>query len=444
MEHNHEPYHNTKIITNKKIMTDKIHFGLIVLFLLVYILGTLIKTGSISSFAFICLSIIMLFSDISQLTYSFLFFAPMYLYMVLGTFPLYNVIIVALFMKRLLDKRTKINMLHIILFISLIIIEFFNILLMGTTISFNIIKLFMIIFIASLHFYNFPIDFSIKTGANYLFYGTFIYGGLFLFESRNFIFSNSYRIGGLGELDPNTYALYNLLAISVFIQQFMLGRYNRKQSIFMSIASLVILGAGFLTLSKTFLIFNFILLILIMIGSHKKPKHLFKLLLVLSIFFIIIIKLPLFTDSINSIVARIEMGRTGGDLTTGRTDIFRSYLQYIFSNVRTFFFGDGMYSYMPMLKIRPHNSLLELIISWGIIGTIIFISIFGFGAHFYKIKHKKNYNFKFYKLIPIIILFLYSQSLTLLYQEATYAYIIITLMLAIEVEGDKRKFRRLT
>ena len=64
---------------------------------------------------------------------------------------------------------------------------------------------------------------------------------------------------------------------------------------------------------------------------------------------------------------------SGGDISTGRFDIWKQYLDYIWNSPTTLLFGDGLGS-PYYLSQGPHNAYIELIFFLGIIGGAIMVS----------------------------------------------------------------------
>lgn len=410
------------------LLSDTSYFYLIIFMTFVYVVGSISNIFALIVLSFITLSLICAVATTNQLVYTLFFFTPMYLYVVIGTFPIYNVIILLLVFKRLMDKNTKLNLLFSFLLISIITLEVIHLLVSNTSPSFNTIKLFLIIFIICQHLFETPGGYSNAVGIKYLLAGTFIYAAAFLWINQSIVVTDSFRLGGLGELDPNTYGLYNLLAISLLGQRLLV---HKQRPIIYPISFViigVILMAGALTLSKTYFLTTIGMTMIFVIASMKNKFQFFTLTSVLLSLGFILSRLPYFISTIDKILGRFEMGRRAGDITTGRTFIYHDYLNYLQEHVRTVVVGEGMYSYMNNFEIRPHNTFIELVMSWGILGGTIFISLFVVGAFKYRQNMKKQEKINLLNFIPIILLLIYSQSLTLLYQEATYVYIIISIM----------------
>lgn len=410
------------------LLNDRSYFYFLCFTTLVYNIGSIFNSTGLTTLSFFALSLLCVVSTINQLTYTLYFFTPMYLYLVIGTFPLYNVIILLLLLKRLLDCDFHLNVLFSFLLISVISIEVIHLIASGTVPTFNTIKLFLIIFLIGLHLFETPRGYSNALGIRFLGAGTFLYAATFLWLNQNIVVTDSFRFGGLGELDPNTYGLYNLLAIALIAQNLLIKR-NRKFSYFSGLMIIgVVLIAGALTLSKTYFLTSIGITVVFLIATLNNKKQFFVSMTILSLGGFLLSRSAYVVTTIEKILYRFEIGRRAGDITTGRTFIYNNYMEYLHDHIQTVIFGEGMYSYMNNFEIRPHNTIIELIMSWGIVGGIVFICLFIAGASKYRMRFEEPESIKLLSFIPLMLLLIYSQSLTLLYQEATYVYIVISVM----------------
>jgi len=137
---------------------------------------------------------------------------------------------------------------------------------------------------------------------------------------------------------------------------------------------------GFLTLSRTFVLclamiaFMYVFSIGTNLVKTARTVVLF-LILVVVILFAIYTSVPYVFENI---VERFNED----DVTNGRGDLFAYYNDHIFSSLKYFFFGIGIHNILSKMGAIyidapfdvPHNAFQEIIVGWGIVGLIIFLS----------------------------------------------------------------------
>ena len=82
------------------------------------------------------------------------------------------------------------------------------------------------------------------------------------------------------------------------------------------------------------------------------------------------------------------------NFTSGRSNIQSDYLKYLYSNLESLFFGRGI-NYLDFytrygMTFVAHNTYLDIVLSWGVFGSIIFFFTVIFCIRKY-IKIKRNY-----------------------------------------------------
>lgn len=133
----------------------------------------------------------------------------------------------------------------------------------------------------------------------------------------------------------------------------------------------VVLGSlGFFTYSKSFFL-SILLLLIFFILFVLFPKY--KMLSVLMLGVIALMGYLIFNGKIevfNLIIGRFETG----DLTTGRADLNKTYLNYIFNNIKVLVFGDGI-STSKFIGMRKtvHCIYIEILYKLGIVGTLLYL-----------------------------------------------------------------------
>ncbi len=424
-----------KVKKSDVFLKDSFHFLLLIIFTGLYIIGKLKGSTGLSYIAFLGLTLICIVSDINQLTYTLFFMAPMYLYIVIGSFPLFNIIIFVLLIKRFVFTNVFIPILPAIMLLSLTILDYIYLLFYNQIPSLNFIKLILIIFLTTLHLFETPKGFEVPKAMKYLAFGAFIYSLCFIFMNMNTVIGDSNRTGGMGELDANTYGLYNIFTVAVIASRLLSRKLKGVRVILYSLFLIVIFIAGIMTLSKTYIITAAIAVILFTITALGSIKKIFIGASFMIIAFLVIRKINYLVIIFNNLLLRFTSAASLEQLTTGRSVIYGEYLNYLRDNVRSLLFGEGLSSYLIHFSIRPHNSILELIISWGLFGTMAFALMFFIGAREYQ-KKAHNGRIVFINTIPLIVFFIFIQTVTIFYQEGTYPYLLMAIIMLFE--GEKK------
>lgn len=240
--------------------------------------------------------------------------------------------------------------------------------------------------------------------------------------------------------DPNYYSFFILL--TGFSSFKIVKLYHVKTNFFM-----FILFFGFLTLSKMFLFCFSICCIVVFFSRIKIRKKLtIKRSIVLPFFItftilVVFITLSLKLDYVNTIVGLYNTRFNAQDLTTGRLDIANLYLNafklnpvflifgasntYYFHIINDFMRSNGYYIFKDM---TTHNFYIELLASWGIIGTLIFIFAIKHLISIIKKNKFRTNNFFSDNFVIFLIIFISSFSLCFLSADC-FPLIILFLLL---------------
>lgn len=206
----------------------------------------------------------------------------------------------------------------------------------------------------------------------------------------NLISLNPYfRFAGMAG-DPNFFATYILLII--FSTQTMLERdYESKNKYIFSFLFFSMLG--FLTLSKMFLLIystmigiNFILFI----GSNlkRKNKKQRRFFTILSGTFLIVgfIFKDFLFQIFNNFATRFSDSSVSGtalnQLTTGRSSLVAFYLAELGKDAKLYLFGDGLSYETTFSTLAVHNTYMDVILSWGVVGIIALLAIGGYAIYY--------------------------------------------------------------
>lgn len=321
---------------------------------------------------------------------------------------LFNVVIVIFTFKYFWDiKKTgaplKLNKKMTIMMLLLFLYEIFLILINGyaSLVIFSLIS-WVASYLFVLQFIGGKIEVDLNKCLFYFFAGYLsgaIGGFAFPFLKYGFDFPSKYRYMGLFR-DPNVYSLDALLIVfsSLCI--------NKKFSYITIITMLL----GFLSISKMYILVLIVGLILYSFYNFKNInlKKIIAFLFLITVTIFLGIKTSLFDNIYAKYLLRID----SESLSTGRTDILNYYFNRLINNPINLLFGSSMLKYRYVLVdyssaralYESHNTYLELILSWGILGSAFYL------AFLRKIIISiKNILDSFQKdSIPLIIVFLLS------------------------------------
>ncbi len=259
------------------------------------------------------------------------------------------------------------------------------------------------------------------------------------------IINGSFRIGqvdlidsdveGLLGMNSNGIALLAMAAAAIILLLFN----KRKLSLLWSIIGIIFSAfVGFLTVSKTFILvfagmFLLYLIWCIFKGDGKKSTPIIAL--VVSVLAVAIL---LQTNIVKNVLDRFS----SSDLTTGRIDVAKEYLDLMSKDLFGTIFGLGLQN----ITIKsgfvhvPHNAILEIFVCFGITGLILFsiyfVSLFKMNKAYRKNNNLRKANFVNY--LPIIVYFVFIQSLQ--FMRINYIYAMIALIFAcLTLECNNKK-----
>ncbi|WP_448567853.1 O-antigen ligase family protein [Thalassotalea ganghwensis] len=241
--------------------------------------------------------------------------------------------------------------------------------------------------------------------------------------------------GGAG--DPNSFGLFCLLTIFFF-----LPNVPRKtidlQCVVVIIAMLL---CGSLTVSRSFFIVAFASLVLYFILYFRAAlgELLFRFLLALMAFGTAAL---VFYGSGQSLTFNLDIlsrfsGENLSQLTGARSDIFKEYIsQYFKFPMPYILFGVGINGYLGYFNhlfakqtlfseiVGPHNTYLEMFISFGLIGAAIILFYIKQSFRAVKVKYQVNTVYRI-AFIPLGVFLLYCFSLQNLAKYSSYFILLL-------------------
>lgn len=172
------------------------------------------------------------------------------------------------------------------------------------------------------------------------------------------------RNGGLLD-DPN----YCSLAIMVSIAFITVLYYYRKVRFEYWLLVVPLYLLGFTTYSKSYFLTSsaFIILLILLVLF---PKH--KLLAIVLSIAAVFAVLAILSGQI-TVINKILLRFTAQEVTTGRDQLNHTYINYIFGDMKTLFFGEGFDAEAISGSNNVHNLYIEMLFKLGIIGSLFFV-----------------------------------------------------------------------
>lgn len=167
--------------------------------------------------------------------------------------------------------------------------------------------------------------------------------------------------------DPNYYSINVILALFGLVYLFK----SKKLPIYFIVLIPILILFGFLTYSKSFLVLLIIIVFYSIISSLKTRNIISMTLLVVTVSFIIV-SISGRVEFINIILSRFN--DSSGGVSSGRTELYSMYLNFIFNDWKVFLFGASLNNIL-LNNAAAHNSFIDLIFYFGIFGAGLYILI---------------------------------------------------------------------
>ncbi len=175
------------------------------------------------------------------------------------------------------------------------------------------------------------------------------------------------------ELNPNTLGILCVLAVTGLIQRQMFHKKSRANIV----QIVVLILFGMLTSSRTFLVCLAIMALLFLFGQKgglaRKLKFLGAILAV-AVAALLLLYI-FFPDLLEFYLERFQ----AEDISSGRTEIFKDYNEFLLSAPLAGLFGVGVQDFANKVTnvyrvsfSAPHNGMQELVVAWGFPGLAMF------------------------------------------------------------------------
>lgn len=193
--------------------------------------------------------------------------------------------------------------------------------------------------------------------------------------------------------DPNFFTVVNCILISIIL--FTTKKFTIKELIQL----LFLVVTGFMTFSKSYL-----LLMALIVGVYivKRSRHVGRNTIIFlgAIITFVIVENIMQLDLISVTVSRLESSSDSGNLTTGRLDLWKEYLIYIFKSPRVLCFGEG-FNALSLNGRAAHNSYIDFIYRFGGVGSVLWVAYFTMSYR--SVRKKQNTKSNYATVLPLFI-----------------------------------------
>ena len=396
----------------------------------------------------------MIFSSVQDALCLTFFLLPFsgFLIIYIGSSIFIFIVVLIKYIIGLVKKQEKVYTLPLIITLGIIIV--FSSIFYGTT-DYGALQGLMIVCIFLFIYFVFSLRKNIcaEECLKYLFYGLVASAALgailyYIPIAKMFLFKNwDYGLYSVKDHifhDDGTYKrlvllsfhenhLYALCILGIaYVSYYFLSK--QKKTLFRVLFNLaglaVLITIGVLTLSKAFVIMLFASLILFLLMSiilYKKQSLKFVLpTLVLGAVLVIVFK-----DELLKVLDRFSHGGLNSDegfknllnlITTGRVDLWTTFLDEIFSTPQKALFGVGIFS-ADVVDIGPHNLYIAILYRFGMLG-IVCLGVLAW-SYYYSLEEKPHLSvLGFLPLILFLVMALQEACL----DERLY-FLVISIML---------------
>lgn len=233
-------------------------------------------------------------------------------------------------------------------------------------------------------------------------------------EYLNKLTLSDFRFPGMiGDPNHNSLVILTITSLSLFyLYKF---KVHKK---FLIIAIIILQFFCFIGGSKTYIV-GLIILIFSSIFLFCRKLKVFPFILIFSALFlvlstIILLAIPSISKSLTRLLLIDDRAGFLEAFTTNRASIWEEYLSNIGNNPIRVLIGHGTQAERLCEGADYHNSFIEVVWEYGIVGTIVWLNYFRLFVKYNDAKSKKMF------LVLLILLITYGLSLHIIYQEILY------------------------
>ena len=177
--------------------------------------------------------------------------------------------------------------------------------------------------------------------------------------------------------DPNFYSAHITAALGGVLV-LMINTAKKMKIVLMMLLTVLLIYCGALSVSKSFLLVTAALVLFWLFAfMFQKGKLTAKFTIFLSLLVgtAFLLASTIFNEQISMFIARFSQDRNLSDFTTGRTEVWGQYINALINNPVLFIFGRG-FSRVLVNDRAVHNTLLECIYQFGILGSVMLTAWF--------------------------------------------------------------------
>lgn len=197
--------------------------------------------------------------------------------------------------------------------------------------------------------------------------------------------------------DPNYYAVGLIVSLCLVAVLLHRNELNVFSALFFAAPFVIFLVQ---TYSKSAVIMLLVIVFFVLYSFYRKKAYSSAAVLIIVVLVVVCLILTGQIPAINVIIERFLMAETSegvdiNSLTTGRFDLWITYIKYIIKNIRVIFFGDGINAAHIMGR-ASHNTYIDIIYNLGAVGGFLLIaslkSILSQSTHLYMKRNVLNYS----------------------------------------------------
>lgn len=177
----------------------------------------------------------------------------------------------------------------------------------------------------------------------------------------------TYRFTGL-YMDPN---YFSILVIMCLVSLLTFAFKKEIKSSLAVILTIALVYFGCLTYSRLFYLALLIALVFVLVLRMKSTGKIIGSIVML----LAVLTVGVYFADKTGILSNILYRFTASDITNNRTNIWGQYIDYFYSSTKTLFLGDGIGA-AYYNGVGPHNTYIEMVYFLGIIGSLIYISMY--------------------------------------------------------------------
>ncbi len=193
---------------------------------------------------------------------------------------------------------------------------------------------------------------------------------------------------------------------------------------------------GLMSVSKSFLlIWIFLLAVIMFYGFRNGGTSFLKLVIMFAIMAVFIYLFA--KESVDTYIYRLTEDSDGdlSGLTTGRSDIWISYIKAILKSERILLFGAGL---GKILDKGTHNTYLEALYGLGLIGTLFYAFVLRMSLAI------KNFPKRFVYYIPVVVMLIRFVGIGVFIHDSLWYYLVIISLSLIYADKCNKRENHLT